>query len=233
MSDILCESVSDKVATWELDCGKLNVLTREAVEAMLDALARAEASDDTQAIVLHGRGDAFTAGLDLETLTAGGRPAGELLIAMGDLLTGIYRSSVRFVSAVRGHAVASGAMILCVSDTRVLAAGDYKVGFSEVRRGLPLPRLAVMLAEDRLLRSRLQEATLHARLYTPEEAVEVGFADRVVPAVAHEDAALDAARDLAALPEEAYAQTVPAVRRATLTALEALLAEERRRLPPD
>ena len=45
-----------------------------------------------------------------------------------------------------------------------------------------LPRWAVELAQERLSKRHLQDATVGARIYDPEGAVEAGFLDAVVAA---------------------------------------------------
>jgi len=214
----------------ELTGGRLNVLTLDLVREMRQRFAEASADGEIAAVILAGGPSAFSAGLDMTTLTQSELAAQELLLEMGELLSEIYTSPRRVVASCAGHAVAAGAMLLLTADIRIGAKGEYRIGFSEVSMGLALPELPVLLARDRLDPRRLQEATSLGRLWTPEEAVELGFLDRLVAPDDLERAVLEAARGLAELDQEAYAGSIASVRGATLQRMNELLDAERKRL---
>ncbi len=214
---------ADALAVLRLDAGGLNVITPAVAEALGEALRDAESDASLQALVLLGREGAFSAGLDLKELARGGAAARELFRRFGEVLHGLYASRLRVVAGCTGHAVAAGAMLLLVSDVRIGARGDFRLGFSEVGRGLPLPELPVLLARDRLSRRFLQAATLLGQLYAPDAAAEVGFLDRTTSAEELEDEVLEAARGLAKLPADAYAEALRSVRRPTLERMQAVL----------
>jgi enoyl-CoA hydratase len=77
----------------------------------------------------------------------GERNRESLLAAMGELLHEVLRGPTRVVALCEGHAVAAGAMLLLVSDHRIGTPGDYQIGFTEPRLGMPLPELPALLAE--------------------------------------------------------------------------------------
>ncbi len=225
-------SVEDRsgVRMLELDCGSMNLLDADSISALAAELARAEASPEIEALVLLGREDAFCAGLDGRVLAKGGDFAARTLLSMGELLVDLYRSRLRLVCGCRGHAVAAGAMLLLVADERIGGDRDYKLGFSELSVGMPLPALPIELARERLDRRALHASTALGRLYGPDEGVSVGFLDRVVPDDSVEQVCGEAAARLAELPGQAYATTLATLRRATLARLESLLELERSRL---
>ena len=109
----------------------------------------------------------------------------------------------------------AGAMLLLASDRRVGAEGSYRVGFSEVSVGMPLPELPLLLARDRLDARRLQDSTLLGVLWEPAQAVEAGFLDFLAPAEELESEVSRQAQELARLPAQAYSESIPAVRGAT------------------
>jgi enoyl-CoA hydratase len=149
---------------------------------------------------------------------------------MGELLLDLYGGRVPVVAGCAGHAVAAGAMLLLASDRRIGAEGSYRVGFSEVSNGMPLPELPLLLARDRLDPRRLQESTLLGVLWEPAQAVEAGFLDFLVPARELEEEVSRQARELALLPAQAYSESIPSVRGATLTRMRDSMARERERL---
>lgn len=199
-----------------INTGRTNVLDRAAVQALADALAEAEARTETQVLVITGRPGIFCAGFDPATLRLGGADARALLDAMDELLRSMLASRLRIVASVTGHAVSAGAMLLLAADVRVGAKGSFRIGFSEVGVGQPLPAFQVRLARQRLNRRWFESATLLGRLFSPTEAVDVGFLDWVEGAGRALKVSMQTAEGLAKIPEFAYLATLPAVRGALL-----------------
>lgn len=173
--------IADDVAVITLDDGKANAVGHPLVDAVHDALDRAE--NDAKAVVIAGREGRFCAGFDLAVMGGDDADAAkELLRAGAELALRIYLHPQPVVAACTGHALAMGAILLMACDTCVGAEGDFKIGTNEVSIGMQLPRFAVELARDRLSRRHFQTATQYARVYDPMGAADAGYLDRVVPA---------------------------------------------------
>jgi enoyl-CoA hydratase len=99
----------------------------------------------------------------------------------------------------------------------------------ETQIGMVLPRWAVELARERLSVRHFQQATVGARVYDPDSAVDAGFLDAVVPAESLADAALAEARRWAELPRGAYRGQVLMNRGERLGRLADAIAEDRGR----
>jgi len=192
-----------------LDTGAGNPLTLEAVRSLTKALAP---DPEAPVVVLTGRADGFCVGLDNATLAKGRLKREELLAAMGELLLAALRAPTRIVAACEGHAVAAGAMLLLVSDVRVGTRDEYKVGFTEVGLGMPLPELPAALARERLDRKSLHSLTVLGRTVTPEGALEAGFFDELVAREDLQRTAHARAQEIAGLSEAAYQGTMASVR---------------------
>jgi len=205
MSELVRYEVNDKVAVITMDDGKANALSMAMIDALLGALARAEA--EASAVVLTGRPDKFCAGFDLRVMMSGPEQAIALLGKGGELLLRLFEYPLPLVIAANGHALAGGVLVVCTGDVRFGADGAYKLGLNEVAIGLPVPLLAMELARARLLPTELTRATLLAQLYTPTEARAAGYLDHVVAPEALADAAITEARRLGALPRAAFAGT--------------------------
>jgi enoyl-CoA hydratase len=147
--------------------------------------------------VILGRPGKFSAGFDLTTMRAGVGEARDLLRVGAELALRIYTFPVPVVLGVTGHALAMGAIFLLAADTRIGAAGEFKIGLNEVAIGMPVPMFATELASDRLSRRHLTAAVNHARIYDPVGAIDAGYLDEVVSLEDVEQATIDHALLLA------------------------------------
>lgn len=198
-----------------MDDGKVNAFNDALVDDLHAAL---DAADGARALVLAGREGVLSGGFDLGVVAHGGPAAQALVRRGGEVLARLYRSPVPTVIACTGHAVALGAVLLLVADLRVGADSDAAVGLNEVAIGMPLPALAVELARERLATPALTRAVLLAQMWTPVEAISVGFLDEVVPADRVLEQAVDRAKDLGGrLQPDAYIATAARLRRADAT----------------
>ena len=100
---IACELVPP-LRILRLDTGRLNLLDLEAVRGLRDALREATADEQTRALVLAGRDDAFCAGLDTKILAVGGEESAALLAETGALLVEAYGGPLPLVAAGVGAA---------------------------------------------------------------------------------------------------------------------------------
>lgn len=150
----------------------------------------------------------LSGGFDLSVVGGGGPAAQALVERGGGLLERLATHPAPIVTACTGHAVALGAVLLLATHYRVAADADVSIGLNEVAIGMPLPPLLVSLGERRLNPARRTEAMLLARLWSPSEAVEVGFVDEVVPTTSVVTVAVERAKDLAGrLQPDAFAAT--------------------------
>jgi enoyl-CoA hydratase len=201
-----------------MDDGKVNAVN----DAMVDELNAAfDSAAGARAIVLAGRDGVFSGGFDLAVVGQGG-PAAEALVRRGgQVLTRLYASPVPVVIACTGHAVALGAVMLMAADLRVGPDADVAIGLNEVAIGMPLPELAVALAQERLAAPLRTRAVALAEMWTPRRAVDVGFLDEVVAPENVVATAIDRAKDLGTrLQPDAYATTSHRLRTAEAALME-------------
>ncbi|MGH8168890.1 MAG: enoyl-CoA hydratase/isomerase family protein, partial [Woeseiaceae bacterium] len=119
---------------------KLNAIDSEMLDELESALDRAERSDDVRAILLDGNGRAFSAGFDMESVTAStdDEPREDRLRRE---LTRDFDVIMRFwdcpkptIAAVHGFCLGSSMEITAVCDVTLAAAG-CRFGAPEVRYG--------------------------------------------------------------------------------------------------
>ena len=221
MGTVVTYELDGGIATITLDDGKVNVLSLSTLAAINSALDRAEA--DRAVVVLTGREALFSAGFDLAVLNAGGTDALDMLRAGFELAARILAFPTPVVIACTGHAIAMGVFLLLAGDYRVGAAGPYKITANEVAIGLTMPRAAVEICRQRLAPAHFNRAVVLAELFTPEDAVDAGFLDRVVPASELRDVARTTAELLTTLDMHAHAATKLRARQPALQAIRAAI----------
>lgn len=210
----LSYTLEGKTAVVRMDDGKANALSSDMIDALLEAITRAEG--EASSLVLTGRKDKFCAGFDLKVMMSGPENAKALLRRGSNLLMRLYGCRVPLVIACTGHALAGGALVLLTADTRIGTEGAYRIGLNEVAIGMPVPVLAMELARDRLDPRELGKATLLATIYDPSEAARVGYLDRALPEADVLGAALEEAKKLEALAPAAFAATKDRLRGRTI-----------------
>ncbi len=191
------------VAIISMDDGKVNALNYESIDALMQALERAESEAST--VVFAGRAGRFSAGFDLKLMMAGPDAAVNLLRKGCDLFMRLYSFPLPTIIACTGHAVAGGVLLVLCGDYRIGINGDFKLGLNEVAIRMPLPVLALEMARARLSPQALTQATLCAQLYDPAAAVQAGYLDEVVDPDTILEAALAQAEAWDGLDRNAFA----------------------------
>jgi enoyl-CoA hydratase len=87
-----------------------------------------------------------------------------------------------------------GVFMLLSGDYRFGVPGPYTYVANEVAIGLPMPRVACEVLRLRLTPAARERAVTLSEQFSPEQALQTGFVDALVPA----DRLLDEARDKAA-----------------------------------
>jgi enoyl-CoA hydratase len=213
-SDRLHYELRDKVAVLRMDDGKVNALSHDMIDALRAAFDRAKG--EAGAVLLTGREGRLSGGFDLSAMGGGPESASKLVRAGAELLLRIYEYPRPVVVACNGHALAAGAILLLVSDLRIGASGNFKIGLNEVSIQMTLPVFGMEFARARLSKRHFTKAATQAQIFDPETAVDAGFLDRTTAPEALFDSAFADATRLAGLPHPAFQNTKQAERNATI-----------------
>lgn len=212
----------DSVAVITLDNGKANAVNHDFIDSLIEGLDVAER--DARAVLIRGRAGMFSAGFDLKEFEKGPQATTALVNRGAELLLRIFMHPQPVIAECTGHAIAAGALLLLACDSRLGAAGKFKLGLNETAIGFALPVFGFELAKARLSKRHLQAAAVQAQLYDPLLAKEVGYLDEVLdPAMLHEKA-LEVAATLGKLPAQAYAANKRGLRQQTADTIRASLA---------
>jgi len=193
-----CEREGD-IVVLRLTHGKVNAMDLPLCEALTKQLG-VLAADSCNAVVLTGAGNAFSAGVDLVRLVAGG-PAyvAQFLPAMDTLFHALLTFPKPMVAALNGHALAGGCVIAMCCDHVVMADGQGRMGVTELAVGVPFPTLPLEIVRARVTERHGRDLIYSARTVLPAEAMAMGLVDEVVPATALLPRAMDAATRLSAI----------------------------------
>ena len=229
MGDVVSYEVSDRIATATISNGKVNALSPDVLAGLDDALTRAEDAGeaDVGALIITGTPGMLTGGFDLKVIRSSPQDAGRMVTDGGALFCRMFGSEVPVIVACPGHAIAAGTLLMMGADYRVGARGDFRIGLIETEIGMVLPRWAVELSRERISVRHFQQATVGARMYDPDGAVEAGLLDAVVEPDAVTDAARTEALRWAAFPRSAYRGQVRMNRGERLARLAEAIAADR------
>jgi methylglutaconyl-CoA hydratase len=173
-----------RVATLFLnDPERRNPLSPKMVEGLLAALEELEADEGVRALVLTGRGHAFSAGADLAFLERVTEMGAEENYRHSLSLMALFRRLYTFpkptVAAVNGPAVAGGAGLALACDLVVMEE-EARMGFTEVRIGFVAALVSVLLT--RAVGEKVaKDLLLTGRLVGAEEAKALGLVNRTAP----------------------------------------------------
>jgi enoyl-CoA hydratase len=204
----------DSVATLTMDDGKRNALSPAMFDEIYGALERVESKG--AAVVITGREGVLSAGFDLKVMKAGGVQAVKMLRSGYALTARLLSFPTPVVIASPGHAYAMGAFLLLSGDYRFGVPGPYTYVANEVAIGLPMPRVACEVLRLRLNPAARERAVTLSEPFSPEQALQVGFIDALVPPERLLAAARDKASALLELDAEAHAISKKRLRAETL-----------------
>jgi enoyl-CoA hydratase len=197
--ELVTYEVADGIATVTLDNPeKRNMLSGQMLAELVDAMKAARDSDEVRAVVLTGAGDkVFCAGADL-----GGFAADAPLVAKhfaSDLFLEFFRLMPRLgkpsLCAVNGHVLAGG-IGLALSCDLVIAKEGATFGTPEINVGA-FPYMIMAIIYRNVPRKKVNEMMLLGERLSAEQAVELGLANKVVPAGELDAAVADWAAKLA------------------------------------
>ncbi|MFG2965833.1 MULTISPECIES: enoyl-CoA hydratase/isomerase family protein [unclassified Streptomyces] len=220
--------------------GQLNAMSEELHTGLAGLWERLTADPEARAVVVTGRGRAFSAGGNFEIMTRVQRDAAfreQQVEEARRIITGMIRCPLPVIAAVNGPAVGLGCSLALLSDL-VLVADDAYLADPHVQVGLVAGDGGAFVLPALVGAVRAKELLFLGERVSAEDAVRLGIANRAVPKDKLRDEAMDLAGRLAALPAQALRETKRAVNRHLEQTLDtvmepALLAERDSMHAPD
>ena len=204
---------------------RLNAMTWESWDELMDALRQASEDDDARAVIITGAGRGFCAGSDLVASTSPAEAPQKEVSRTGWLYSG-YQATREVVAcqkptiaAINGTTAGAGFSLALACDIRI-ASETARLGTIFARRGLSpdfgcsffLPRIVGL--------SQALELMYTGEMFDAQEALRLGLVSRLTPPDQLLPVATELARRIAAGPSLAIEATKRLAYRGLLDALE-------------
>lgn len=172
-------------AVVRMNTNKVNVQNDQFFSDLHNAFDSLERDFIELPVVLTGKGDAFSAGIDFQySFSIFGSGSQDKIRdwyrAYRETNLRIFQYPRPTVAAVNGHAIAGGLITALDCDFRIAARKPAKFGLNEVPIGIPMPAAYVEIIKYALGEQVGALTTLRGKLYGLEEAERLGFFHEVV-----------------------------------------------------
>jgi len=224
MTDLVNYQLDGKVATITLQNGKVNAMSPDHIAAIDGALDQAE--KDKAVVMIVGQPGIFSAGFDLKVFQANPVTGVEMVKAGSTLCRRLLSFPTPVIGVCTGHSVAQGCFTLMACDYRIGVDGPFQLGLNEVQIGMTMHHFGIELPRARLTPSYFQRSVNNAQMYSPAEAVEGGFLDKIVPAEELMKTAMAEAQRLSGLNLAAHKATKLKMRAGLLQILDEAIAKD-------
>jgi enoyl-CoA hydratase/carnithine racemase len=155
---------------------------------------------DAHVVIVTGEGRGFSSGFDLREFAGGGSDDAASSRDQADLgrlmAEAMDRMSALTIAAIKGPCVGGGVVLAGVCDLRI-AADDTVFSIPEVDLGIPLAWGGIPRLVREIGPALTRELVLTCRPFSPDEALHIGFINRVVPRTELESAVDELADQLA------------------------------------
>lgn len=224
MSDPILTTTDDGVLRITIDRPeKKNALTVAMYATLADTLRKAEATPDVRVVLIHGSGDAFTAGNDLADFVQ--HPPTDESSPVFQFLDAISTATKPVVAAVHGPAIGIGTTLLLHCDL-VYATRDARLQMPFVTLGLCPEAASSYLLPLAVGPARAAELLLLGDPFSGEDARDWGLVNEVVSEEHLLEVAMEKARALAARPPASVRLTKSFLRRAHGEAVQTTIRDE-------
>ena len=194
-----------EIAVLTLTRPPVNAIDLEILKEADEAVGELTADEAVGSIVLTGAGRCFCAGLDLKVVPfyEAGRQR-EYIELVNRIITSVFAAPRPTVAAVNGPACAGGFILMMCCDYRIGAMGEYPLGVTEARVGIPFPVSTLEVLRQELSHPVFRRLLLTGLNHGPERALEWGILDELHSPENLLARAKEVAADLATLPREPF-----------------------------
>ena len=171
----------DRLSIFHMRHGKANALDTEFCMA-LTARLEEHRSSASQALILTGHGQIFSAGVDLlRVLDGGSSYLTAFLPALRTVFEALFCFPKPVIAAVNGHAIAGGCVLACAADCRLMATQSGRIGVPELLVSVLFPTIALEIMRSITAPQHLPAVLYGGATFDPVRALERGLVDALVP----------------------------------------------------
>jgi len=195
-----------EAALVKLNRGVTNALNLECVSELDKILEQIENAPTVRGLVLSSSNDKFfSIGFDIPQLYHLDKADFQKFYrAFNRACMHLFTLSKPTVAAITGHAIAGGTILALCCDYRFIADGRKLMGLNEVKLGVPVPYLANCILHSLVGTRHAREIREGGEFLSPEESLEVGLVDQILPQEHVVDAAIEKAQFLGSMPSLAF-----------------------------
>lgn len=217
------QTQSDGIVVLTINRPPVNALDIDTIERLRD-LAIDMVTAPPVGVVLCGAGQCFSAGVDTRAFGTYTPPdRARMILAISAMITAIYALPCPVVTAIGGHALGGGFVLMLAGDVRLAVDDDKaKLGLTEAKAGVPFPAAPLEIIGAELSPELLRRLTLTSQTLSPAVLHEHGVIDELCSAQDLLSTAQARVRQLADQP--AFGLVKQQIRRETLTRLRAIVA---------
>lgn len=184
-----------------------NALNMAMGQELMAVAIECDENPDVRAVIYTGEGRFFSAGGDLSSFAAAGDNMSKLLkeltIYLHAALSRFARMDAPLITAINGMAAGAGFSMACCGDLSI-ASAEAKFTMAYTKAGLVPDGSSTYYVARHIGLRRTQELMLTNRVLTANEALDWGLVNKVVPADAMMDEAMDLAKELSQGPTKTY-----------------------------
>ncbi len=196
-----------EVAIVKLDRGVTNTIDLQLVEELSETLQGVTHDPGVHSLVLGSSNERFfSIGFDIPQLFGLARQDFKFFYqTFNRVCMDLYTLPKPTIAAITGHAIAGGCILALCCDYRFIAQGRKLMGLNEIRLGVPVPYLADCVLRHIVGVRYARDIMDIGEFYQPEESLQMGIVDQVLPLEQVLPKSVEKARLLGGLSQEAFA----------------------------
>ncbi len=205
--------------------GKVNLMDIELCDAITQHFEMLEHSS-CQAVILTGKGKAFSAGVDLSRALDEGTSYMDVFFpAMLRMFEKVFFFPKPVLAAINGHAIAGGCVLACGTDYRIMADGGGKIGIPELLVGVPFPTIALEIMRFNALPQHFHGLVYGGSTHAVHDAANLGLVNEIVEPSDLIDYAVKTAEKMATIPVPTFQITKKQMRLPIMERVQAAQSE--------
>ena len=167
----------------QMNRGKVNAINQEMVNELSMVFNDLANDAHTKGVILTGRPNFFSAGLDLIELIGYERgPMDDFFKSFGVLYAQLLKFEKPLIAAITGHSPAGGCVLAVACDNRYMAEGEkFRIGLNEVVVNVQISQDLTEVYAFWLGSGLAHRFILEGKLLNNEEALNAGLVDEVLP----------------------------------------------------